>query len=162
MLEQVVVLSKCVPRLLLKLCCCLLLCLGVHELTGEALAASSITCKCGGQQYQGVCPAGQTALRCDCKGMAVLCQTQASKAPAAKAKAAGNVGKGGGKQAGKASAKTAQKGASKSGKKANASKAKATQKKGKKPSKQQAKKSKQKAAGKVATKPAKPASKPAE
>ena len=159
MLEQVVVLSERVSRLLLNLCCCLLLYIGTYGLMGDAVAASSITCKCGGQRYQGVCPAGQTALRCDCKGMAVLCQAQASKAPVAKAKAASNVGKGGGKQAKKASAKTAQKGASKSGKKANASNKKAAQKKGKKPSKQQARKSQQKAAAKPA---AKPATKPTE
>ena len=155
MLEQVVVLSRRVPRLLLKRFCCLLLYIGTYGLMGDAVAASSITCKCGGQRYQGVCPAGQTALRCDCKGMAVLCQAQASKAPAAKAKAVGK----GGKQAKKASAKTAQKGASKPGQKANASNKKAAQKKGKKPRQQQARKSKQKAAAKSA---AKPAGKPAE
>ncbi len=56
----------------------LLMCSGL-----AAAQSSSMTCTCGGQSYRGSCPAGQTAVSCDCKSITLICQKATPTAKAA-------------------------------------------------------------------------------
>ncbi len=87
-----------------------------------AAQSSSMTCTCGGQTYRGSCPAGQTAMSCDCKSITLICQKAGPAAKAAGGKATA------GSKGAKASAKV------KAGKPAKKAAPKAAQKPAKKPS----------------------------
>lgn len=52
--------------------------------------SSSMTCTCGGQTYRGSCPAGQSAVSCDCKSITLICQKAGPAAKGGGAKAAAN------------------------------------------------------------------------